>query len=567
MAIDWMTIDKAKGDGDSTLGVSVSENALTVSRNARIKITSTDGTIVKYVSVIQEGKEEDYLNVSVAGISHIYTAGLYPSPITITSNMSWTLEYPDWISVSPTSGNGDGEFNVIFTENTTGEDRMGVITVKGDTITKYITVGQYKEIKDYHLDIEPTTLTFDGDGGELSFNVYCDTFWSVTSPTGWTIINDEYIKDWLTLDKISGYCSAKVKVKIPSSEVARDREITVSVNGSDNNPIISKTVLIKQEVNDVLPTPTKYQIIYVSKSNTAQNPYHNSDGYGVWVDATITKKGYLNKMTSNVYYDAYGVWTFTEEVKSVAFPDYELGDVYKIKLPSSAWKIGDNAFSSSSLEYLILGSSITNIMSKSFYNCTTFKKLDFTKVTYMYEYCFEGCTSLETPILSDNLENIGSNTFAGCTSINGKINTTGKAKSVGDGSFSHTNITEITLGDSATLIDRTFAYCKQLEKVNLNEGLETISTSSFRECEKLTSITLPSTLKKIDSQAFAYSGISEIFCKATTAPTLWVDSTHPDELSALSYMQENGTLHYPSGSDYSTWTSQLGSGWTAIADL
>ena len=56
MAIDWMTIDNAKGNGDITLGVSANANAATSSRNARIKITSTDGSIVKYVSVIQEGK-------------------------------------------------------------------------------------------------------------------------------------------------------------------------------------------------------------------------------------------------------------------------------------------------------------------------------------------------------------------------------------------------------------------------------------------------------------------------------------------------------------------------------
>ena len=565
MAIDWMTIDKAKGNGDITLGVSANANAATSSRNARIKITSTDGSIVKYVSVIQEGKEADYLNVSVTGIAHNYTASTGPAVITITSNMSWTLEYPDWISVSPTSGNGDGELNVLFTENTTGKDRMGAITVKGATITKYITVGQYKEIKDHHLAIEPTTLTFDEYGGELSFNVYCDTFWGVTSPTSWTIIGGEYVKDWLTLDKTSGYCSAKVKVKVPSSEIARDIKITVSVNGSDNNP--SKTVWINQEVNDVLPTPTNYQIIYVSRSNTAQNPYHNTDGYGVWVDATTNKNAHLNKMVSNVYYDTYGIWTFTEEVEKVAFPDYALGDVYKIKLPSCTHTIGEKAFSSSSLEYLYLTNNRTNIMLKSFYHCKTFKKLDFTKVIYMDDYCFTGCTSLETPILSENLTYLGDFAFAGCTNINGKINATGKLRVIEPEAFAKTNITEITLSNSVVTINHSFGGCKNLKKVNINEGLERITETSFYECEKLTTITLPSTLKNIDGQAFAHSGITEMFCKATTAPTLWVDGTHPDEASALSYMKKNGTLHYPSGSDYSTWLAQLGSGWTGVADL
>lgn len=278
MAIDWTTIDKAKGNGDITLGVSANANAATSSRNARIKITSTDGSIVKYVSVIQEGKE-DYLNASAAGISHNYTASTGPAVIKITSNMSWTLEYPDWISVSPTSGNGDGEFNVIFTENTTGEDRMDVITVKGATITKYITVGQFKEIRDHHLDIEPTTLTFNGDGGELSFIVYSDAVWSVTSPTSWTIIGGEYVKDWLTLDKTNGNCSEKVKVKVPRSEVARDVEITVSVIGSDNNPTISKTVRVFQSKDETV------EYLEVSPSNI-EFDYDGGDDF-----ITITASG------------------------------------------------------------------------------------------------------------------------------------------------------------------------------------------------------------------------------------------------------------------------------------
>lgn len=206
-------------------------------------------------------------------------------------------------------------------------------------------------------------------------------------------------------------------------------------------------------------------------------------------------------------------------------------------------------------------------MLKSFYHCKTFKKLDFTKVIYMDDYCFTGCTSLETPILSENLTYLGDFAFAGCTNINGKINATGKLRVIEPEAFAKTNITEITLSNSVVTINHSFGGCKNLKKVNINEGLERITETSFYECEKLTTITLPSTLKNIDGQAFAHSGITEMFCKATTAPTLWVDGTHPDELSALSYMKKNGTLHYPSGSDYSTWLAQLGSGWTGVADL
>lgn len=43
-----------------------------------------------------------------------------------------------------------------------------------------------------------------------------------------------------------------------------------------------------------------------------------------------------------------------------------------------------------------------------------------------------------------------------------------------------------------------FHYCLNLEKVNIPEGIEKITGGSFRHCDKLKSLTLPSTLKTLD---------------------------------------------------------------------
>lgn len=43
-----------------------------------------------------------------------------------------------------------------------------------------------------------------------------------------------------------------------------------------------------------------------------------------------------------------------------------------------------------------------------------------------------------------------------------------------------------------------FHYCLNLEKVNIPEGVETLEAGTFRNCHKLTSITLPKSLKYLD---------------------------------------------------------------------
>ena len=52
-----------------------------------------------------------------------------------------------------------------------------------------------------------------------------------------------------------------------------------------------------------------------------------------------------------------------------------------------------------------------------------------------------------------------------------------------------------------------FQGCKNLKEINIPEGVEEIggkmSHGAFENCEKLESITLPSTLKKIEEYAFS----------------------------------------------------------------
>lgn len=65
------------------------------------------------------------------------------SEITVTANCAWTVSNSlDWVSVQPTSGNGNGTINVSISENT-GDDRNGSFTVKGGSLDPVsVTVSQ-----------------------------------------------------------------------------------------------------------------------------------------------------------------------------------------------------------------------------------------------------------------------------------------------------------------------------------------------------------------------------------------------------------------------------------------
>ena len=61
----------------------------------------------------------------------------------------------------------------------------------------------------------------------------------------------------------------------------------------------------------------------------------------------------------------------------------------------------------------------------------------------------------------------------------------------------------------------SFSYCEDLEKVVVNEGVTEISDSAFSGCSKLTSLTLPSTLKYIGEYTFSNCGLKELTLPAS----------------------------------------------------
>lgn len=72
-------------------------------------------------------------------------------------------------------------------------------------------------------------------------------------------------------------------------------------------------------------------------------------------------------------------------------------------------------------------------------------------------------------------------------------------------------------------------------------------------------ITIGNSVTSIERSAFEKcNSLSNIICMATNAPTL--------NYNVFKDICSTGTLHYPNGSDYSTWVAQLPSGWKAVAD-
>ena len=190
-------------------------------------------------------------------------------------------------------------------------------------------------------------------------------------------------------------------------------------------------------------------------------------------------------------------------------------NVVEITIGNTVTNIGLHAFNQTHITNIVIPNSVTRFESWAFQNCYSLSSITIPdSVKTMYNYNFNICSNLRNVIIGN------------------KVTTMGKGN---------------------------FRYCSSLSSVTIGNSVSSIGESTFYECTSLSSITIPDAVTSIGTSAFEKcTNLSSITCMATNAPTL--------NDNVFKNIYSNGTLHYPNGSDYSTWLAQLPSDWKAVAD-
>lgn len=144
-----------------------------------------------------------------------------------------------------------------------------------------------------------------------------------------------------------------------------------------------------------------------------------------------------------------------------------------LTLPDNIVEIGNQAFmNSSNLKTIVFPKALKKIGKAAFAWCTKLESIDLsnTVLVTLGEEVFHHCPSVKTLLLPDTLTNMP---FL---------------------AFGYLAIEEVTIPKSVKVLNGScFWDCKQLKRVKLNEGLETIGQFAFDDT-KIKRLTLPSTL-------------------------------------------------------------------------
>lgn len=163
-----------------------------------------------------------------------------------TTSVPWTLEVsdtrssPDWLTVSPTSGEaGDVTLTITTTEtNENYDDRNAYMKIKAGSVTEIITVTQKKKEA---LLLSKDRYEISPEGGHFSVEVKSNVSYQVTI--------DENCKDWLSKAVESrGLQTSNVHFSVSSGSFDENRQGTIIFN-SEN---LKDTVYVYQARKDGL---------------------------------------------------------------------------------------------------------------------------------------------------------------------------------------------------------------------------------------------------------------------------------------------------------------------------
>ena len=212
---------------------------------------------------------------------------------------------------------------------------------------------------------------------------------------------------------------------------------------------------------------------------------------------------------------------------------YDRSVIQRVTMPSSVKRIRSSAFSDcDNLAEVYLSSSLTNIGLSAFARCGNLKSINIPGTVDLIDmFAFSWCSNLVELVIGDGVREIGESAFYGCTSLEGNgeegLVIPDSVKIIGEGAFMSTGIRRLTIPKGAEVKDWAFAWCDNLEYVNIggeilrsspkkllakgrrlsaspsNPDAITIGSNAFSGNKTLQAITIGSTVEEIGGGAFS----------------------------------------------------------------
>ena len=214
---------------------------------------------------------------------------------------------------------------------------------------------------------------------------------------------------------------------------------------------------------------------------------------------------------------------------------YRYSSLTNITIPNNVISIGAWAFSGcSNLVNVTIGNGITKIETGVFSGCSNLANITIPdNVASIEASAFNGCSSLENITIPDSVTYIGAGAFRYCSSltsltIGNGITSFGQFALHGCSSLAKINSTFASEDERCLIIDGVlYAFAPAgLTEYAIPNSANFILHYAFWGCQNLKSVTIPDSVTYIGGYAFyECSGLANLYCKSTTPPKCYDDSS------------------------------------------
>ncbi len=403
----------------------------------------------------------------------------------------------------------------------------------------------------------PVTMTNDGslDAENVTAVLSC-------SDPNITILNGT--QNWLNIQPDS-MITTDFRFSISSASVSTIDTVTLTVTSGTETWVKDYPLNIFKNVAVEVPAAGMLHTLF--------SPAERSNQLYLSISGTIDARDFvtlrdsfpvlqildLTNATIEAYEGDYGptIWESNYPANTIPFCAFFDFETYKAKV---------------SLTSVTLPSSLKTVGLYAFNSCKGLTSIHFPQTLHSIEMNAFNYTNLTSIILPDSVSFIGSGAFSSCTQLTSVVLGAG-LDSIGSGVFDNCDaLTDITISqqnekytladgilfsNDATILYQCFTSNKG--EYAVPEGVTSIAENAFNTNEKLTSVTLPSTLLTIGKSAFYYCwDLADIHCKSVIPPLVGE--------SAFEGLPDSTTLYVPSGSYTAYATAAEWSNFTLIIE-
>ena len=590
--VDWLQLGQTSGSGDTYVLIQAPDNVSMQERTTTLTVSGLSKHVT--VNVLQKGFEGE---IGVRPTSLVSTNASGTTTLTVTANTPFSLySKPAWITVTPTGGTSGTTTISARIGSNTGGTRTGDIIWKCNSFSASATTHVTQESADPYFSISPTEINRSNTSGTTMVLISTNGTWDVTSYPAWLSLAPTHGTSASTGFTIT-FNENPTAANLTGTIVVRHNE-TGNLYNVDVTQSSAATVGVLDFVYSVTSTTEQTMLIgYRAPSNVmfmeidggAIEPatkYHTFSTTGLHNvklylsdsqigDAEFNYTPLVSVTTYNVNILSEESFGFCTQLTSATFNS-------RITHVNTNWQPGSLGTSNpflgcSSLTQISGDPSNVILNGKGFVVGNTLHTLvpDYT-------------TDFDSSVLPTGINTLGSG-FLGCASSAHPINTItvrGNITSLERLTFDIGGgyATAITFVDSTIQVipESCFFGCQRIKSVVIPDSVTRVDDDAFTQCFNLTAVTFGSSVQYIGNNInmsygnnTTFSPIKSITCKSTIAPNIVNYQAGRTSFIILASApnsggNKNGTVHYPAGSDYSSWVNSepfaSDGTWTFVGD-